>query len=120
MAINTPAQAVKYYLPFFVSNRLDLGAIKKELRTTHQFSDEDVLIASRSLSEAHVKHMAENTDTANAYFKLVLGGIIFLGGIGLTIFLLEKGFIAYVSFFAIGAGLLMIAQAIRNIRLNTK
>ena len=117
MAINTPVQAVKYYLPFFVSDKLDLGAIKKELRTTHKFSEEDVRITARSLSQAHVKYMAENSDTANAYFRLVLGGIISLGGIGLTIFLYEKGFIAYVSFFAIGAGLLMIGQAIRNIRL---
>ncbi|MFT5819731.1 MAG: hypothetical protein ACI8ZM_000956 [Crocinitomix sp.] len=119
MAINTPAQAEKYYLPFFVSAKLDLGAIKKELRSKHRFSEEDVRLAARLLSEAHVRHMSVNTDTANAYFRLILGGIILLGGIALTLFLFEKGFIAYVSFLAIGAGILMIVQSIRNLRSNT-
>jgi hypothetical protein len=118
MAINTPAQAEKYYLPFFVSGKLDLGAIRKELRTLHQFSEEDIKLASRLISEAHVRYATQNTDTANAYFKLVLGGIILLGGIALTLFLFKKGFIAYVSLFVIGAGLLMILQSIRNIKLN--
>lgn len=119
MAINTPAQAEKYYLPFFISGKLDLGDIKNELRSKHQFSEEDVRISARVLSNAHMRHAAESGGMANGYFTLVLGIVILILGILLTLFLFKKGFIAWVSLLVIGTGLLMIFQSIRNIRPNT-
>ena len=115
MAINTPAQAEKYYLPFFISGKLDLSDIKKELRTQHQFSEDDIKIIAKVLSNAHMRHAQQSGSMSNSYFTLVLGIAIFILGILLTFFLFQKGFIAWISWLVIFAGLLLIAQSVRNI-----
>jgi hypothetical protein len=84
MAINTPVQAEQYYLPFFISGKLDLAAIKNELRKTHKFSEEDVRITARILSNAHIRNTAENGNKISTYFTLVIGVLLLFLGTALT------------------------------------
>ena len=103
-AINTPVQAEKYYLPFLISGEMDLMAIKKELREIHQFSEEDVRITSRVLSNAHFKHTQENPGGFQKYLQPILGGLIMAGGALLIIMLWSAGWVSVLPFLIIGVG----------------
>lgn len=103
-AINTPAQAEKYYLPFLISGEMDLMAIKTELREIHKFSDEDVRITSRVLSNAHFKHSQENPGGFHKYLQPILGGLIMAGGALMIIFLWNSGWISILPFVIMGTG----------------
>ena len=113
-AINTPAAAVKYYLPFLVSGKMDLMAIKKELKEVHQFSKVDISITAQSLVRAHTQHQRENPFSFSREIRFTLALLMIGGGIFLALLLWETGFIAVLPFILISGGVGLLFQALRQ------
>lgn len=113
-AINTPAAAVTYYLPFLVSGEIDLMAIKNELRNVHKFSAADVSIKAQSLVHEHTKHQKKNPFKYAREFQFGIGLIMIGAGIMFTIFLWKIGFIAALPFAGIVGGLGLVFKALRH------
>lgn len=103
-AINTPAQASTYYLPFLISGEMDLMAIKKELREMHKLSEENVQITSRVLSNAHFEHIKENSGGFQKFLQPILGGLIMVGGALMILFLWNSGWVSIFPFLIMGTG----------------
>ena len=115
MAVNTPAQASEYYLPFFLSGKMDLTFIRKELKEVHKFSEEDIRITARVLSNAHVKHAEQKSLMSSGYFGLVIGIAVLVGGILLTFYLWDKGFVSTLSLIIVAAGLGILYRSNKSI-----
>ena len=113
-AINTPAAAVKYYLPFLVSGKMDLMAIKKELKEVHQFSKVDLSITAQSLVKEHTQHQRENPFSFSREIKFVVALLMISGGVVFAFLLWETGFIAVLPFILISGGVGLLFQAIRK------
>lgn len=114
-AVKTPAQACDHYLPKITSGEMDLMAVKRELREKHNFEEEDVRITARVLSNEHMRHTMNNSGKSNAYFSLIVGIVVLLAGIGLTLYLWNRGFIAGVALFVVGFGFVMLIKSITTL-----
>ena len=113
-AINTPADAATYYLPFLVSDKMDLMAIKKELRQVHQFSKADISLTAEILVREHTHHAEKHPFKYTREFQFGSGIILIGAGIVFTLFLWKLGFIAALPFAGILGGIGLTFRALRN------
>ncbi|WP_066756631.1 hypothetical protein [Crocinitomix algicola] len=114
-SIKTPHEAGDYYLPLLVKKKMDLMEIKNELREKHYFTEEDVRITARWLSNKQMSAHALKGDKNNAIVGLIIGLVFMIGGLALYFYLLRLGFIAVISFLLTGIGLLRFISALKTL-----
>lgn len=107
--ITTPVQAEKHYKEDFLKNRIDLGQIKKELKDNHGFSEEDIRITSRVLSNAKMKHEKEGSAmSSHNVVRISVGIALIAGGSIFTVWLWHTGWVASAPVIGILGGFYML------------
>ncbi len=109
--IATPVDAEKHYLPKIIANEIDLMQIKEELRKIHSFSEEDVRISARVISNAHFKHLQNTPGKIQKYMQISVGAVVFGGGIVMILYLWNRGWVSIIPFIIMFAGISIILAA---------
>ena len=109
-AINTPAQASTYFLPFLVTKRLTLPEIKEILRDEYHFSEEDIKATSVGLSQAYFEFYKELPSRYRMWLTLVCGVLILILGILTTFYFIQHNAETWPALLlgAVGIGLIYL------------
>lgn len=116
----TPAQAEKHYLPKVIAEEKDLTEVRRELKEIHNFSEEDIRIAARVISNAQFEYIrnkkAQRSGWVGVIAGCILGVIRVMSWIFLQQHIVRKPILIIVPLGIGGAGFLMFFRAIQHFK----
>lgn len=104
----TPAQAEKFYRPKLLNGKMDLMAIKSELREKYNFSEEDVRITARVLANARLNAKANDVGYGHNITRIILGLTLVAGGGFMIMWLWNVGWVSTIPFLISGIGFVIL------------